>query len=59
MSVTINHMLLRLRKQGLSDTVGTPSQKTELTTFRATANGAMSSEVGGDVIDIGPYPQGS
>ncbi|KAK0224436.1 hypothetical protein EDD85DRAFT_982003 [Armillaria nabsnona] len=58
MSVTINHMLLRLRKQGLSDTVGPPSQ-VELTTLRATANGAMSSELWGDVIDIGPYPQGS
>ncbi|KAK0432658.1 hypothetical protein EV421DRAFT_2040601 [Armillaria borealis] len=59
MSVTVNHMLLRLRKQVLSDTVGPPSQKVELTTFRATTNGAMSLEVGEDVIDIRPYPQGS
>ncbi|KAK0432668.1 hypothetical protein EV421DRAFT_1742175 [Armillaria borealis] len=59
MSVTISHMLLRLRKQVLSDTVGPPSQKVELTTFRATTNGAMSLEVGRDVIDIGPYPEGS
>ncbi|SJL12054.1 uncharacterized protein ARMOST_15474 [Armillaria ostoyae] len=44
MSVTINHMLLRLRKQGLSDTVGLPSQGVELTTLRATTNRAMSLE---------------
>ncbi|SJL12050.1 uncharacterized protein ARMOST_15469 [Armillaria ostoyae] len=59
MSVMISHMLLHLRKQVLSDTVGPPSQKVELTTFRATTNGAMSLEVGRDVIDIGPYPEGS
>ncbi|PBK64392.1 hypothetical protein ARMSODRAFT_471557 [Armillaria solidipes] len=59
MSVTISHMLLHLRKQVLSDTVGPPSQKVELTTFRATTNGAMSLGVGRDVIDIGPYPEGS
>ncbi|PBK64394.1 hypothetical protein ARMSODRAFT_1023258 [Armillaria solidipes] len=44
MSVTINHMLLRLRKQGLSDTVGPPSQGVELTTLRATTNRAMPLE---------------
>ncbi|PBK64406.1 hypothetical protein ARMSODRAFT_471893 [Armillaria solidipes] len=58
MSVTINHMLLHLRKQVVSDTVGMSSQKVELTTFRATTNGAMSLEVG-DVIDIRRYPKGS
>ncbi|KAK0224457.1 hypothetical protein EDD85DRAFT_859370 [Armillaria nabsnona] len=59
MSVTINHMLLRLRKQGLSDTVGPPSQRVELTTFIATTNGAMSLEVEEDVIDIRSSPRGS
>ncbi|KAK0224429.1 hypothetical protein EDD85DRAFT_241796 [Armillaria nabsnona] len=57
MSVTINHMLLRLRKQGLSDTVGPPSQ-VELTTLRATANRAMSLEAGENVMSIGPFRQG-
>ncbi|PBK87093.1 hypothetical protein ARMGADRAFT_1168707 [Armillaria gallica] len=59
MSVTTTHMLLRLRKKVLSDTVGSPSQKVELTTFRATTNGTMPLEVGEDVIDIRPDPQGS
>ncbi|PBK87072.1 hypothetical protein ARMGADRAFT_1034971 [Armillaria gallica] len=59
MSVTINHMLLHLRKQGLSDTVGPPSQGVELTTLRATANHAMSLEAGENVMSIGPFPQGS
>ncbi|KAK0215101.1 hypothetical protein IW262DRAFT_1405095 [Armillaria fumosa] len=59
MSVTITHMLLRLRKQGNSDTTGPSSQGTELTTFRATTNGAMSLEAGEDIIDILPHPQGS
>ncbi|KAK0432663.1 hypothetical protein EV421DRAFT_1910771 [Armillaria borealis] len=58
MSVTISHMLLRLRKQGLSDTVGPPSQGVELTTLRATVNRAMSLEAGKDVMNIGPFPQG-
>ncbi|KAK0466699.1 hypothetical protein IW261DRAFT_1113259 [Armillaria novae-zelandiae] len=56
MSVTITHMLLRLRKQGNSDTVGGSSQGTELTTFRATTNGAISLEGGEDIIDILPRP---
>ncbi len=55
----MTHMLLRLRKEGLSDTVGPSSQEVELTTFRATTNGAMSLESGGNVINIGPFPQGS
>lgn len=59
MSVTITHMLLRLRKQGNSNTIGPSSQGTELTTFRATSNGAMSSGAGEDIIDILPHPQGS
>ncbi|KAK0432670.1 hypothetical protein EV421DRAFT_1496149 [Armillaria borealis] len=61
MSVTMTHMLLRLRKEGLSnsDSVGSSSQEVELTTFRATTNAAMSLESGRNVINIGPFPQGS
>ncbi len=56
MSVTTTHMLLRLRKQGVSDTVGPPSQGVELTTLRATANREMSLEAGENVMSIGPFP---
>ncbi|SJL12053.1 uncharacterized protein ARMOST_15472 [Armillaria ostoyae] len=61
MSVTMTHMLLRLRKEGLSnsDSVGSSSQEVELTTFRANTNGEMSLESGRNVINIGPFPQGS
>ncbi len=59
MSVTINHMLLRLRKRGISDTVGPPSQGVELTILRATMNSALSLEEGEAVINVGPFPQGS
>ncbi|KAK0224438.1 hypothetical protein EDD85DRAFT_982013 [Armillaria nabsnona] len=58
LGITINHMLLHLRKQGLSDTVGPSSQGVELMTLRATANRAMSLEVGENVISIRPFPQG-
>ncbi len=57
MSVMVNHMLLRLRKQGLSDTVGPPSHGVELTTLRATVNWVMSLEAGENVMSIGPFPQ--
>ncbi|KAK0466638.1 hypothetical protein IW261DRAFT_1598336 [Armillaria novae-zelandiae] len=64
MSITITHMLLRLRKNVLPDTAGPLLQMVELTTFRATANanGAMplaALEAGEDVIDIRPYPHGN
>ncbi|KAK0486833.1 hypothetical protein EDD18DRAFT_1193462, partial [Armillaria luteobubalina] len=57
MSATINHMLLSLRKNVLSDTVCPPPQRMELTTFRASTNGATLA-VMEDVIDIRPFPQG-
>ncbi|PBK87083.1 hypothetical protein ARMGADRAFT_1066167 [Armillaria gallica] len=59
MSVTMTHMLLRLRKEGLSDTVGPSSQEVELTTFRATTDGAISLESRGNAINTGPFPQGN
>ncbi|KAK0472003.1 hypothetical protein IW261DRAFT_1509594 [Armillaria novae-zelandiae] len=52
MSVTVTHMLLHLRKQVLSDSTSPSSHGVELMTFRAITNGAMSLEVGEDVIDI-------
>lgn len=57
MSVTITHILLRLWNNILSDTIGLPSQKVELTTFRAITNGAMPLEAEEGNIDIRPYPQ--
>lgn len=57
----MNHMLLHLRKQVHSETesVGPPLQEVELMTLRATTrNRGMSLDLGEDIIDIGPYPQG-
>ncbi|KAK0474692.1 hypothetical protein EDD18DRAFT_1367506 [Armillaria luteobubalina] len=59
MSVTVNHMLLSLRKQVLSDAVGPPSQGVELTTLRFTKNEALSLEEGESVINIGSFTQES
>ncbi|KAK0188342.1 hypothetical protein F5146DRAFT_1054780 [Armillaria mellea] len=58
MSVTINHMVLRLRKQGSSNTVGPASQNVELTALRATTNRALCLEEGESVMTIGSFPQG-
>ncbi len=57
MSITIGHMLLCLRKQGPSDSVGPPSQGVELITFRAAMNGTMPLEAGEDDLNIGPSSQ--
>ncbi|PBK87090.1 hypothetical protein ARMGADRAFT_1085851 [Armillaria gallica] len=57
MSVTMSHMLLHLWKEGLSYTVGSSSQEVELTAFRATMNRVISLELGGNIINIGPFLQ--
>ncbi|KAK0188350.1 hypothetical protein F5146DRAFT_662424 [Armillaria mellea] len=44
MSVTVSHMLLRLRRQALSDSAGWSSSQEELSTFRAASEGFSSSQ---------------
>ncbi|PBK60597.1 hypothetical protein ARMSODRAFT_1090184 [Armillaria solidipes] len=43
-SITVTRMLLRLRRQALSDSDGQSSSQEELTTFRAVSGGMSSSE---------------
>lgn len=44
MSVTVSRMLLRLRRQALSDSAGWSSSQEELSTFRAASEGFSSSQ---------------